>query len=134
MSAPGHLHRMRARRLGIDTHSDAFVFMRKDSPVCRSEGFASHNRILLCAGDRHIIATLYQVEAGFLALDEAGLSDTAWRRLGLKQGDEIVARHSPPLESLSLVRSRIYGHDLSDAAFPAIARRRSSSRSLPRLA
>ncbi len=120
MSAPGHLHRMRARRLGIDTHSDAFVFMRKDSPVCRSEGFASHNRILLCAGDRHIIATLYQVEAGFLALDEAGLSDTAWRRLGLKQGDEIVARHSPPLESLSLVRSRIYGHDLSDAAFRAI--------------
>ncbi len=115
-----HLHRLKARRLGIDTHTDAVVFLRKDSPVCRSEGFASYNRILLHAGERHVIATLYQVEAGFLAIDEAGLSDAAWRRLGLKHGDEIVAQHSPPLESLSLVRSRIYGHDLSDEALRAI--------------
>ena len=46
MNSPGN-HRLRARRLGIDTHSETVVFMRKDSPVCRSEGFTSHNRIAL---------------------------------------------------------------------------------------
>ena len=30
-------HRLRARRLGIDTHSESVVFLRKDCPVCRSE-------------------------------------------------------------------------------------------------
>ena len=38
----------RPRRLGIDTHSETVVFLHKDCPVCRSEGFHSHNRILLC--------------------------------------------------------------------------------------
>ncbi len=115
-----HPQQLKVRHLGIDTHSDAVVFMRKDSPVCRSEGFASHNRIMLCAGDRYIIATLYQVESGLLAADEAGLSSAAWQRLEAKDGEIVIAKHAPPLESLSLVRSRIYGHTLGDDALHAI--------------
>ena len=81
MNSPDN-HRLRARRLGIDTHSETVVFMRKDSPVCRSEGFTSHNRIALFAGDRHVIATLYQVESELIDRDEAGLSDAAWTGSG----------------------------------------------------
>ena len=40
-------HRLRARQVGIDTHSEAVLLLRKDSPVCRSEGFAAMNRVLL---------------------------------------------------------------------------------------
>ena len=117
----GHSSRhLRARLLGIDTQTEAVVFLRKHSPVCRSEGFASLNRVELVHGDRHVIATLYQVESDMLATDEAGLSLAAWRALGLKPGDSIGAHHAPPVASLSLVRSRIFGHDLGAEDFDAI--------------
>ncbi len=96
------------------------VFLRKDSPVCRSEGFSSHNRILLSAGQRHAIATLYQVEGDFLGCDEAGLSDATWRLLGIQDGDRIKARHAPPVESLGSMRGRIYGHAFDEAALHQI--------------
>jgi len=111
---------LRARRLGIDTHSETVVFLRKDCSVCRSEGFTSHNRILLSSGAHHAIATLYQVESDILGCDEAGLSDATWRALGLKEGDFITVQHAPPVESLSLVRSRIFGHALGEADFQHI--------------
>jgi thymidine phosphorylase len=68
---------LRARRLGLDTHAETVVFLHKDCPVARSEGFTSHNRILLSAGGRQVIATLYQVESNLVGCGEAGLSDAA---------------------------------------------------------
>ena len=93
-------HRLKARRLGLDTHSEMMVFMRRNSPVCRSEGFSSHNRVALAAGPSSVIATLYQVDSDFLAPDEAGLSETTWRHLGVNQGDLVAVRHAPQVESL----------------------------------
>ncbi len=109
-----------ARRIGIDTQYEAIVFMHKDCPVCRSEGFTAHARVLVSAGGREIIATLYQVNTDLIAHNEAALSESAWMRLGLSDGDQIVIGHVLPLESLSYVRSRIYGHDLNDKFFQAI--------------
>jgi thymidine phosphorylase len=106
--------------MGIDTQYEAVVFMHKNCPVCRSEGFTAHNRILLRAGNRHIIATLYQVTTDLLSLDEAALSEPAWARLGLSGGEIISVSHPDPVESLSYVRGRIYGNALSDAALKAI--------------
>jgi thymidine phosphorylase len=113
-------NRLRARRLGVDTQFEAVVFMHKNCPVCRSEGFAAHNRIVLSAGSRQIIATLYQITTDLLGHDEAGLSESAWTRLGLNDGDSIVASHPDPLESLSYVRSRIYGNEFDQSAANAI--------------
>ena len=113
-------HRLRVRRLGIDTQYEAVVFMHKECPVCRSEGFTAHNRILLQAGDRHVIATLYQVTTDLVARDEAALSDSAWARLGLQDGDTVSITHPEPLESLSSVRGRIYGNELSESALRTI--------------
>ena len=114
------VHRVRARRMGIDTQSELVVFMRKDSPVCRSEGFAAHNRVLLRAANKHAIATLYQTSGDLLDICDAGLSESAWQKLGVGEGDEIVITHPEPLDSLSLVRSRIYGNRLDDRAMRAI--------------
>jgi thymidine phosphorylase len=106
--------------MGIDTQYEAVVFMHKNCPVCRSEGFTAHNRILLRAGDRHIIATLYQVTTDLIALDEAALSEPAWVRLGLSGGETISVSHPDPVDSMSHVRGRIYGNYLTDAALKAI--------------
>ncbi len=111
---------LRGRRLGIDTQFEAVVFMRKDCAVCRSEGFKAHSRVRLTHGERSIIATLYQVTEDLLAHGEAGLSESAWWRLGLSAGDEITASHPRPLESLSKLRGKVYGRRLDEAALEEI--------------
>ena len=87
---------LRVRRLGLDTQYEAIVFMRRDCPVCRSEGFTAHTRVLLCNGKHSLVATLYQVTSDLLDHDEAGLSESAWTRLHLKEDDRIVIAHPAP--------------------------------------
>ena len=111
---------LRARRLGVHTHHEAVVFMRTDCHVCRSEGLSAHARVLLRAGDRETIATLYQVSADLLAPNEAGLSEAAWQRLEVAEGDPLVVRHPGPVESLRSVRRRIYGGRLDEPALRSI--------------
>ncbi len=115
-SAPG----LKARRLGLFTQDESIVLMRADCPVCRSEGLAPRARVLLTAGDRSVLATLFQIDDHWLHADEAGLSESAWRRLGVNDGDTMLARHPPTVDSLADVRRRIHGHRLHDRAFHAI--------------
>jgi thymidine phosphorylase len=116
----GQPPRVRARRLGLDTQYEAVVFMHKHCAVCRSEGFSAHNRVLLRAGDRQVIATLYQVTSDLVRPNEAALSEAAWLRLGLEDGAVISVSHPDPLDSLAHVRSRIYGNRLGETALQAI--------------
>lgn len=111
---------VRARRLGIHTQHEAVVFMRIDCHVCRSEGLSSHAQIVLASGGREIFATLYHVSGDLLGPDEAGLSEAAWQRLEVSEGECIGVRHPNPVESLSRVRSRIYRHRLDEAALRTI--------------
>lgn len=111
---------LRARRLGIHTQHEPVVFMRTDCYVCRSEGLASHSRVLLQTDGREVIATLYQVSSDLLVSDEAGLSEAAWQRLGVSEGDPVVARHPNPIGSMSKVRARIFGHRFDEAALRSI--------------
>ncbi len=113
---------VRARRLGLDTHQEAVVLMHKDCPVCRSEGFTARNQILLQNGTHRIIATLYQVTGNWIAHDEAALSESAWERLGLTDGETLTVAHPEPVASLAYVRSRVYGKALSETALRAIIR------------
>jgi thymidine phosphorylase len=111
---------LRARRLGVDTQYEAIVFMRKDCPICRSEGFTAHTRILLSGGGKEIVATLYQITGDLISHEEAALSEAAWQRLGLCDGDWITIKHAPPLDSLRAIRSRIYGNNLERSSFQCI--------------
>jgi thymidine phosphorylase len=114
------LNALRARRIGIDTHQEAVIYMREDCHVCRSEGFAGHARVQVTFRDSVVVATLQAITSNILHEDEAGLSEVAWRNLGLSEGDEILVAHPPTLESLSHVRAKIYGRRLAKPAFQAI--------------
>jgi thymidine phosphorylase len=103
---------LRARRLGIETHHEAIAFARKDCPVCRAEGFASHARIRLTRGRRSIIATLYQITSDLLKAGEIGLSESAWQRLNPGDGEAIAVSHPAVVESFGAVRGKVYGHRL----------------------
>jgi len=112
---------LRPVRLGIDTHQEPVIYMRADCPVCRSEGFEAHSRVLVSIGERHLIATLNVVRSEqLLAVDAVGLSEAAWQRLDPAPGERARFAHPPPVESLSDVRRKIYGHELGDEQLNAI--------------
>lgn len=117
-----HPKSLRARRLHLDTNVEMVVFMHRDCHICRSEGFSSHARVALWSGSRQVIATLYHVSDGLLHPDEAALSESAWTALGLADGDRITVTHPAPLNSLSQLRTRIYGGRLDESSFHSIIR------------
>jgi thymidine phosphorylase len=94
--------------------------MNKDCPICRSEGFQARNRVLLRHGQHSVVATLLQVQDGLFAHDEAALSEAAWRKLGVEEGDILTATHPQPLESLGAVRAKLYGRTLDAGQLGAI--------------
>ncbi|WP_342640242.1 thymidine phosphorylase family protein [Rhodoligotrophos ferricapiens] len=114
---------LRAKRLGLHTQHQAVVIMRTDCHVCRSEGLAARSQVLVKSGDRHVQATLFQVEGSdMLAIDEVAFSETAWSILGVSPGEAVTVTHAPALESLASVRRRIYGNRLDAPAFTSIVR------------
>jgi len=115
---PGHArpHTLRLRRLGIDTHQEPVVYMRQDCHICRSEGFAAQARIEVTANGHSIIATLGKITSDLLGHGEASLSESAWRLLGVVEGSEISFAHPPLVESLGLMRGKIYGQRLDTRA------------------
>jgi thymidine phosphorylase len=110
----------RARRLGIDSGQEAVVYLHRDAPVCRSEGFESETRIWVRLAGRSVLATLNVVTGSLVGSDEAGLSEAAWRRLGASEGAPVAFAHLMPMESLAFVRAKIHGHRLDSRALTAI--------------
>lgn len=106
---------LRARRIALDTHDQLVIITRRDCPVCRSEGFTAHARVRVEAANRRIIATLYQIDSDLLDPGQAALSESAWRKLDLSEGDELHLSHPQPLNSLGLVRGRVFGQAFSSA-------------------
>lgn len=111
---PEQMNTLVLKQLGIDTHKEAVIFMRADCNVCRSEGFEVHARICVSINGRHILATLNTIDDGILNHNEASLSKYAWQLLGAHEGDIVQVSHPKPLQSLSLVRSKIYGNELDE--------------------
>jgi thymidine phosphorylase len=112
----------RLRRLGIDTGTEHVVYLHEHSPVCRSEGFAAHSRLELRMGDKRMLATLNIARGGMLAMDEVGLSESAWRFLQPHDRDHATLAHPPSVDSLADVRAKLFGRTLDDVAMLAIVR------------
>lgn len=103
---------LKLKYLGINTYKEPIIYMREDCHICKSEGFYAQARVRVMLNDRKIIATLNTVETNLLRHNEASLSDYAWDLLAAKDGDQITVIHPKPLDSLSYIRSKIYGHEL----------------------
>lgn len=111
---------MRLRHLGIDTYKEAVIYLPVVCPICKSEGFEVHTRVIVSLRDRTIIATINNISNGLLESDEAGLSNYAWEQLKAKEGDIITIRHMLPLISMDYVRAKMYGHPLRANEFSHI--------------
>ena len=113
---------VRLKRLGIDTYQEPVIFLSRDSPVCRAEGWMAQSRIAVARDGTTIIATLNMVTDTLLAPDEGALSEIAWTRIGAREGDLVQLSHAPPVESLSVVRARAYGEPADAASIDAVVR------------
>ncbi len=114
-------HTLKLKNLSIDFRNEHLVFMRRDCPVCISEGFEALNRIRVAKGDKTLIASLIVMDdPSRLNHDEIGLSNGAIEWLSAINGDEITISHMSPLDSMGDVRRKIYGNTLEEAAFSRI--------------
>ncbi|WP_347251456.1 thymidine phosphorylase family protein [Legionella sp.] len=107
-------------RLGIDTQQELTVFTHSNCFICKSEGFESLTRLVVSANHHAIIATLNVIKSEILKQDEVSLSESAWKELGVNEGDLVELLHLSPVTSLEYVRSKIHGNALSAAEFKAV--------------
>ena len=107
------VNRLRFKRLGIHTQHEHFAYMREDCEVCISEGFEALTRIRITNGRKSIVASLNVIRTDILTPEEISLSESGIHALGIKEGKYVTISHLNPINSLSHVRSKIYGNDLS---------------------
>ncbi|WP_417224634.1 thymidine phosphorylase family protein [Amphritea sp.] len=120
ISTPERATTLQARRLGIDTRQEPIIYLRADSPVCRSEGFSALSRVLVHTEHCKIIATLNIITGEMLRRGQIGFSESAWLRLQLNADDNVWLSHPRPVQSLSHVRAKVYGHTLNKQQFQEI--------------
>jgi thymidine phosphorylase len=104
--------KLRLKQLGINTYNEPIIYMREDCHICQSEGFEAPARVQVSLNEKSLIATLNTVQSDVLHHNEASLSTYAWHFLNAQVGDEVNVSHPPPLDSLSYIRSKIYGNEL----------------------
>src|SRR5690606_9886055 len=111
-------------RLGIDTHQQATAYVRRESAICRSEGFNALSRVQLKLNGRSVICTLNILGSPRLEGEPEviGVSESAWLQLGARDGDRVTVAHPPPLDSLACVRAKIYGRALERSDLYAVMR------------
>lgn len=114
--------RLRALRMHLHAQHQPIAVMRTDCHVCHAEGLGARSQVLLIAGAREVQALLYQSDDPHFAPGQVGLSEAAWKALGVRDGDEVQVRHPPLLASLARVRQRIHGLRLDGDDMHAIVR------------
>ena len=113
---------LRTRRLRLETQHEPIALMHSDCPISRSEGFSARAQIELHAQVKMALATLYQVRDSIIGVHEVGLSEALWRNLGVDDGTPVTVRHPQPLQSMSDVRRKVYGHRLDHRQLLSIIR------------
>ena len=108
------------RPLGIDTLQEHVAFMHRDCHICKSEGIQAQTRVQLRAGERGVIAIVNVVHSDLLDCGEIGLSLNSERDLAVNPGELIEVAQANPIDSLSQLRTIIYGNRLDRHGFEAI--------------
>lgn len=111
-------------RFLIDTHKQATAYVRRESAICRSEGFNALSRVQLTLDGRSVVCTLNIIDTPRLEGEPEviGVSECAWLQLAARDGDRVTVSHPPPLDSLASVRAKVYGRALERSDMYAVIR------------
>lgn len=106
--------------MGIDAQHVAIAYLREGSEPLLVEGLSAKNTVLVTRDGHSLVAELHVVSSGIVAQDEVGLSEAAWRSLGLAEGDSVIVAEGPHVASMSHVREKIAGRRLNRTKLHAI--------------
>jgi thymidine phosphorylase len=109
-SRPG----LRVRRVNLDTGRENVVVVLRSSKALRPEVFRAFSRVELRHGSATLLATLLITDdVHAVGIDEIGLAEPAFRRLGLAEGGVVSVTPAAPPESMDAVRAKIQGRTLT---------------------
>lgn len=112
-----------ACKVGIDTYRENVVYLRRDCPVYRAEGFQALSKVEVAADGRTILAVLNVVDDERLIGErELGLSEESFAQLGAAEGASVQIAHAEPPASMGALRRKIEGERLDRDEFAAIVR------------
>lgn len=111
---------LKAQELHIDTYRHLVAFIRGDCSISKSAGFRSTVRVNISNKNHSIIATLMVLESPLLKRGEIGLSESAWEKLKVKSGENVIVTLADPLDSFGYVRGKLHGNTLSEDNFKII--------------
>jgi len=105
---------LKLRRLGIDTYRENVAYLHRDCETYRAEGFQALSKVEICANSRRILAVLNVVDDdNIVTPQDLGLSEEAFAKLALPEGQMVSIEHAGPPESMNAVRRKIAGERLN---------------------
>jgi thymidine phosphorylase len=116
----------RLKRVRIDTLEEHVVFVDEATVRAGNLGFSPLDRVRVVGEEpetgqqREVTGILNFCHNTLVGSNEIGLSEIAYRDLGLPEGAEVRATIAPAPRSVDLVRRKLQGHRLDRAAFDAI--------------
>jgi len=116
----------RVKQSCIDTLGEHVIFIHKDAVQSGNLGFRPLDRVRVVEAQPtgnvplDVTGIINFCEDSLVAHDEIGLSEVAFRDLGLPNGARVLATIAPAPRSVDLVRRKLDGQRLDRAAFDAI--------------
>ncbi len=109
--------------VAIDTYHENVAYLHRDCEIYRAEGFQALSRIEVSDGETSILTVLNVVDGDrIIQPGQLGLSEQAFKQLGLPAGHTVHIAHAEPPASMQAVRRKIAGHGLNRKNYLGICR------------
>jgi thymidine phosphorylase len=114
---------LKLRRIAIDTPRENVVYLSRECPIYRAEKFQGLAKIEISANGRAVLAVLNITDdPRLLGHDELGLSEQAFRQLGLPEGSDVAVAQAAPPASHEAIQAKVAGARLGYPAFESVIR------------
>jgi thymidine phosphorylase len=115
---PLHAVALTARKVAIDTYRENVVYLRRDCPVYRAEGFQALSKVEVRSNGVTILAVLNVVDdERIVGTLELGLSEDAFAQMQMHEGAPVTIAHAEPPQSIASLKKKIAGERLSRVEF-----------------
>jgi thymidine phosphorylase len=114
---------LKIRHIPIDTYHENVALLSRSCGEYRPEEYQALKKIEISHDGGRLLATLVIADdRSIVDDDELGLSEQAFRRLGLPEATLVAIAPAKPPRSLDHVRAKIHGHTLTAAQIESIIR------------
>lgn len=120
-SPPGAPKGLRVKRLPLNTTRENIIALPRGCSLLRPERFAGFRKLEVRNGNVSLIASLEIAEDGaLLADDEVGVTDPAFRRLCVAEGERVQVSPAQTPASFDAVRAKVMGEVLDRERIGAV--------------